>query len=60
MIAAALKALQRQNAEKVEALRAELLPALEASQRGESTPLNIEEVIAEAHRQLWEREKKAA
>ena len=60
VVNASLKLLQKSSQEKIEALRAKLLPALEQSRRGESTPLDIEEIIAEARQQRLENQKKAA
>jgi antitoxin ParD1/3/4 len=57
VIGAGLRLLQERE-RKLEALRAEILPALESLDRGEGKPLDIEDVIARGQQRLAERNRK--
>ena len=57
VVGAGLRLLQERERE-LEALRAEILPALESLDRGEGEPLDIEAMRREAHRRLAEKRAK--
>ena len=57
VVGAGLRLLQARE-RKLEALRAEILPALESLDRGEGEPLDVEDVIARGRQRLAERNRK--
>lgn len=52
-----LRLLQKHDEEKLKALREDILVAYEQSQRGESTPLEMQKIIAEEEEKFHQRQK---